>query len=61
MRYIVSVHRMVMENRPVDPGSFQGNHRLISFIRITHRTRANAFIVKLSLKDTVAVAKTSDS
>ena len=22
--YIVSVHRMVMENRPVDPGSIQG-------------------------------------
>ena len=25
--YIVSVHRMVMENRPVDPGSIQGSHR----------------------------------
>ena len=23
--YIVSVHRMVMENRPVDPGSIQGS------------------------------------
>ena len=22
--YIVSVHRMVIENRPVDPGSIQG-------------------------------------
>ena len=32
--YIVSVHRMVMENRPVDPGSIQGSHRPISFIRI---------------------------
>ena len=31
---IVSVHRMVMENRPVDPGSIQGSHRPISFIRI---------------------------
>ena len=25
--YIVSVHRMVMENRPVDLGSMQGSHR----------------------------------
>ena len=25
--YIVSVHRMVMENRPVDPGRIQGSHR----------------------------------
>ena len=25
--YIVSVHGMVMENRPVDPGSIQGSHR----------------------------------
>ena len=32
---------MVMENRPVDPGSIQGSHRPISFIRIKHRTRAN--------------------
>ena len=24
--YIVSVHRMVMEIRPVDPGSIQGSH-----------------------------------
>ena len=31
--YIVSVHRMVTENRPVDPGSIQGSHRpiLVSF------------------------------
>ena len=27
--YIESVHRMVMENRPVDPGSIQGSHRPI--------------------------------
>ena len=47
--YIVSVHRMVMENRPVDPGSIQGSHRPISFIRIKHRTRANDFFVKLSI------------
>ena len=31
--YIVSVHRTVMENRPVDPGSIQGSHRRTSFIR----------------------------
>ena len=59
--YIVSVHRMVMENRPVDPGSIQGSHRPISFMRIKHRTHANDFFVKLSIKDTIAVAKTSDS
>ena len=60
--YIVSVHIMVMENRPVDLGSIQGSERPISFIRIKHRTRANdIFCVKLSTKDTVAVAKTSDS
>ena len=40
-RNYVSVHRMVMENRPVDPGSIQGSHRPISFIRIKDRTRAN--------------------
>ena len=39
--YIVSVLRMVMENRPVDPGSIQGSHRPISFIRIKHRPRAD--------------------
>ena len=42
--YIVSVHRMVLENRPVDPGSIQGSHRpTISFIWIKNRTRANDF------------------
>ena len=53
--YIVSVHRMVMENRPVDPGSIQGSHRPISFIRIKHRTRANRFFffVKLSINNHV--------
>ena len=49
--YIVSVHRKVMENRPVDPGSIQGSHRPISFIRIKHRTRANVFFVKLSINN----------
>ena len=49
---IVSVHRMVMENRPVDPGSIQGSHRPISFIRIKHRTRANdIFCAKLSINN----------
>ena len=37
--YIVSVHRMVVKNRPVDPGSIQGSHRPISFIRIKQNTR----------------------
>ena len=44
--YIVSVHRMVMGNRPVDPGSIQGSHRPISFIRIKHRTRADDILCK---------------
>ena len=42
--YIVSVHRMVMENRPVDPGSIQGSHRPISVVRTKHRTRAKVFL-----------------
>ena len=44
---------MVMENRPVDPGSIQGrSDRPISFIRIKHRTRANdVFCVKLSINN----------
>ena len=37
---------MVMENRPVDPGSIQGSHRPISFIRIKHRTRADDILCK---------------
>ena len=41
--YIVSVHRMVKKNRPVDPGSIQGSQRSISFIRIKHTTRTNGF------------------
>ena len=43
---IVSVHRIVMENRPVDPGSIQESHRPISFILIKHRTRANDVLCK---------------
>ena len=45
--YIVSsVHRMVMENRPVDPGGIQGSHRPKSFIRIKYRTRADDILCK---------------
>ena len=44
--YIVSAHRMVMENRPVDPGSIQGSHRPIFFTRIKHRTRADDILCK---------------
>ena len=43
--YIVSVHRMVMENRPVDPGSIQGSHRPVSIIRRKRRTRVNVFFL----------------
>ena len=32
--YVVSAHRMVMKNRPLDPGSIQGSHRPTSFMRI---------------------------
>ena len=45
--YIVSVHTMVMENRPVDPrGSIQRSHRPTSFIRIKHRIRADDILCK---------------
>ena len=37
---------MVADNRPVDPGSIQGSHRPISFIRIKHRTRADDILCK---------------
>ena len=40
-----------MENRPVGPGSIQGSHRPISFIRIKNRTRATIFCVKLSINN----------
>ena len=39
--YIAQVHRMVVENRLVDPGSIQGSHRPISFMGMKYRTRAN--------------------
>ena len=48
--YIVSVHRMVMEIRLVDPGSIQGSHRPISFIRIKQNARTISF-VKLSINN----------
>ena len=35
--YIVSVHRMVMENRAVDPGSIQRSHRPISIINTSYQ------------------------
>ena len=38
---IISVRRMGLENRPVYPGSIQGSHRPVSFMRIKQRTRAN--------------------
>ena len=43
--YVTSVHRMVMQKRPVDPGSIQGSHRPISFM-IKHRTRADDILSK---------------
>ena len=42
----LGIYRMVMESRPVDPGSIQGSHRPMSFIRIKHRTRANDILCK---------------
>ena len=44
--YIVSVHRMVMENRPVDPGSIQGSHRPISFINKDKTEHARTIFCK---------------
>ena len=47
--YIVSVHRMVMANCPVDPGSIQGSHRpvyILHTVRIKHRTRADDILCK---------------
>ena len=50
---------MVLENRPVDPGSIQGRHRPISFIRIrkTLNTRER-FFVKLSINNHIEGTKT---
>ena len=46
--YIVSVHRMVMENRPVAPGSIQESHRPILHKNKTEHARTIVFFVKLS-------------
>ena len=54
---IVSVHRIVMENRPVGPGIIQGSHRPISFITIKHITRADDILckfLKLSINNYMA-------
>ena len=57
---MVSVHRIVIESRPVDPGSIRGSHRPISFIRVKHRTRANFFFfLKLSIHSLVHKKHTS--
>ena len=52
--YIVSVHRMVIENCPVDPGSIQVSHRSISLIRIKHKHTGGIF-VKMSINDHIVV------
>ena len=44
--YTLSVHIIVMENRPVDPGSIQGSHPPISFLRVKHGTRASDILCK---------------
>ena len=49
--YTVSVHRMVMENRPVDPGNIQGRYRPIYFIRINIEHARTIFCVTLSIND----------
>ena len=40
-----------MENRPVDPGSIQGSHRPISFIRNKHTTRVSILQVLRSINN----------
>ena len=42
---IVSVHRMIMGNRPVDPASIQGSHRPIPFIRRKKLKHENDFFL----------------
>ena len=42
--YIVSVHRMVIENRPADPGSIQRSHRPISLLIKHKNTRGRYFV-----------------
>ena len=51
--YILSVHRMLTENRPVDPGSIHWSHRPISFMRNKYRTRERPImkLVELSINN----------
>ena len=51
--YIVSVHRMVMKNPPVDPGSIQGSHRPIYILHKDkiEQARTIFFFVKLSINN----------
>ena len=49
----MSVHGIVLENRPVDPGSIQGSHRPISFMRINIQVEHARTIVKLSINNHV--------
>ena len=54
--YIVSVHRMVMKNRPVDPGSIQGRSHRPTYILHKDKTylvehARTTFCVKLSINN----------
>ena len=49
--YIVSVHRMVMENRPVDPGSIQSPTYILHKDKTEHAR--TIFCVKLSIDNHV--------
>ena len=50
--YIVSVHRMVTENRPVDPGSIQGSNRPTYILHKDKTEHARTiFCVKLSINN----------
>ena len=50
--FMVSVHRMVMESRPIDPGSIQGSHRPISFMMNIKHART-ILCVKLSINNNI--------
>ena len=56
--YITSTHILVMESRSVDPGSIQGSHRPISFMRIKYTSqnsseRPSVKLVKLSINNDI--------
>ena len=53
--YIVLMHRMVVENRPVDPDSIQGSHRPISFM-IKHGTRADDILCKTECYSVIIIS-----